>query len=106
MDEALESRTRELAAELWRVEPGQGSRPLTALGRRLLGSLDERQGLRSALFRFVDVAPACRGASERGAHLRAFLREVEGEQVPFSLRVLRSRPLPGAVVWAYGLASS
>ena len=106
MDEALETRTRELAEELWRVEPGSWRQPLITLGRRLLGSLDDRPRLRSALFRFVDVAPACRGAVERGAHLRAFLREVEGEPVPLALRPLRSRGVPGGVLWAYGLVSS
>jgi proline dehydrogenase len=106
MDEALENRTRELAEELWRVEPGPWRRPLIALSRRLLGGLDHRPRLRSALFRFVDVAPACRGAVERGAHLRAFLREVEGEPVPLPLRPLRRRRVPGAVPWAYGLVST
>jgi proline dehydrogenase len=52
------------------------------------------------------VAPACRGAIERGAHLRAFLREVEGEPVPLPLRPLRLRRVPGAVLGAYGLVSS
>ena len=106
MDEALDSRTRELAAELWRVEPGAWRRPLITLSRRLLGALDHQPMLRSALFRFVDVAPACRGALERGAHLRAFLREVEGERVPLSLRPLRLRRVPGTVLWTYGLVSS
>ena len=57
MDAALESRTRELAEALWRVEPGSWRRPPLALSRRLLGGLDGRPALRSALFRFVDVAP-------------------------------------------------
>src|SRR6266498_2988785 len=43
MDEALERRTRELAEELWRVEPGSWRHPLLALGRRQLGGLDERR---------------------------------------------------------------
>jgi proline dehydrogenase len=105
MDEAIERRTRELAEELWRVEPGSWRHPLLALGRRQLGGLDERPALRSALFRFVDVAPACRGPRERGAHLRAFLREVEGERIPLPLRPLRARRAPAPLVAAYGLAT-
>jgi proline dehydrogenase len=105
MDEALETRTREVAEELWRIEPSSWRHPLTALGRRQLGGLDERPALRSALFRFVDVAPACRGARERGAHLRAFLREVEGERVPLPMRPLRAKRVPGPLPAAYGLAS-
>jgi RHH-type proline utilization regulon transcriptional repressor/proline dehydrogenase/delta 1-pyrroline-5-carboxylate dehydrogenase len=105
MDEALETRIRELAEELRRVEPPSWRRPAVALGRRQLGSLDGRPALRSAMFRFVDAAPACRGALDRGAHLRAFLREVEGERIPPALRPLRSRLAPPPLLAAYGLAS-
>jgi proline dehydrogenase len=105
MDEALETRIRELAEELLRVEPSSWRRPATAIGRRQLGSLDGRPALRSAMFRFVDAAPACRGPVDRGAHLRAFLREVDGEPIPTTLRPLRSRIAPRPVLAAYGLAS-
>src|SRR5215211_1992500 len=105
MDEALERRSRELAEELWRVESPSWRRPATAIGRRQLGSLDGRPALRSAMFRFVDAAPACRGPIDRGAHLRAFLREVDGEPIPPSLRPLRGRLAPRPLLAAYGLAS-
>jgi proline dehydrogenase len=105
MDPALESRTRELAEALWRVEPASWRRPPLALSRRLLGGLDERPALRSALFRFVDVAPTCRGPRDRGAHLRAFVREVEGERLPLSLRPLRNRGVLRPPLAAYGLLS-
>src|SRR5918995_6515797 len=94
MDDALETRIRELAQELWRVEPSSWQRPLVALGRRQLGRLDGRPALRSAMFRFVDAAPACRGPIDRGAPLRAFLREVDGEPIPPTLRPLRGRLTP------------
>src|SRR5829696_3438562 len=105
MDDALETRIRELAQELWRVEPSSWQRPAVALGRRQLGSLDGRPSLRSAMFRFVDAAPACRGASDRGAHLRAFLREVDGEPIPAPLRPLRARRAPRPLLAAYGVVS-
>jgi proline dehydrogenase len=105
MDEALETRIRERALQLWRVEPWWWRRPAVALGRRQLGSLDGRPALRSAMFRFVDAAPACRGPLDRGAHLRAFVREVDGEPIPPTLRPLRSRVAPQPLLAAYGLAS-
>ena len=105
MDEALETRIRELAEQLWRVESSSWRRPAVALGRRQLGSLDGRPALRSAMFRFVDAAPACRGPLDRGAHLRAFVREVDGEPIPPTLRPLRSRVAPQPLLAAYGLAS-
>jgi RHH-type proline utilization regulon transcriptional repressor/proline dehydrogenase/delta 1-pyrroline-5-carboxylate dehydrogenase len=105
MDEALETRIRELAEELWRVEPSSWRRPAVALGRRQLGSLDGRPALRSAMFRFVDAAPACHGALDLGAHLRAFVREVDGEPIPATLRPLRAGAAPRPLLAAYGLAS-
>ena len=105
MDAALETRIRQLAEELWRIEPSSWRRPAVALGRRQLGTLDGRPALRSAMFRFVDAAPACRGPLDRGRHLRAFLREVDGEPIPATLRPLRGRVAPGPLLAAYGLAS-
>ena len=105
MDEALESRIRELAEEIWPSESSAWRHPLTALGRHQLGSLDGRPALRSALFRFVDAAPACRGPLDRGTHLRAFVREVDGERIPIVLRPLRGRGLVGPLLAAYGLVS-
>src|SRR3954470_12913349 len=105
MDEALESRIRELAEELSRTEPTTWRRPAVAIGRRQLTNLDGHPALRSALFRFVDAAPACRGPLDRGAHLRAFVREVDGERVPITLRPLRSRAAVGPLLAAYGRAS-
>jgi proline dehydrogenase len=105
MDDGLEARIRELAEELSHVDPSSWSRPAVALGRRQLGSLDGRPALRSAMFRFVDAAPACRGPIDLGAHLRAFVREVDGEPIPASLRPLRGRLAPRPLLAAYGLAS-
>jgi proline dehydrogenase len=105
MDETLETRIRELAEALSRTELTTWRRPAVALGRRQLGSLDGRPALRSALFRFVDAAPACRGPLDRGAHLRAFVREVDGERVPIALRPLQGRAAVGPLLAAYGLAS-
>ena len=105
MEAGLETRIRALAEELWRVEPSSWRRPAVALGRRQLGNLDGRPALRSAMFRFVDAAPACHGPVDRGAHLRAFLREVNGEPVPLTMRPLRARAAPSPLLAAYGLAS-
>jgi RHH-type proline utilization regulon transcriptional repressor/proline dehydrogenase/delta 1-pyrroline-5-carboxylate dehydrogenase len=105
MDEPLESRIRELAEQLHRVEASTWRRPAVAFGRRQLGSLDGRPALRSALFRFVDAAPACHGPFDRGAHLRAFVREVDGEPIPVALRPLRGGAALGPLLTAYGLAS-
>ena len=64
---------RELAAAL-----PQGSRgPLRALDDRAMEFASQDEELRAALFRFVDVVPACRSLDDLARHLTGFLDEVE-----------------------------
>jgi len=62
---------RALAAAL----PPASRRPGAALDRALMRTAAEDDGLRSALFRFVDVRPACRSRRDVGDHLLALLRD-------------------------------
>ncbi len=62
---------RALAAEL----PPPSRAPGAALDRALMRAAAADGGLRSALFRFVDVRPACHGRRDIGDHLLALLRE-------------------------------
>ena len=64
---------RELAAAL-----PQGSRsPLKALDDKAMDLASQDAELRAALFRFVDVVPACRSLDDLARHLTGFLDEVE-----------------------------
>jgi len=55
--------------------------------------------LRAALFRLVDVAPACKGPRELADHLAALLGEVDRQRPPVSTaRSLSARPLAGRAV--------
>src|SRR5918998_5663252 len=81
----------ELEAEIGRVGralhaafPSHRGQPLKALDARALALAAQDDGLRAALFRFVDVVPACRSLDDLAAHLTGFLDEV-GERPP-SLR--------------------
>jgi RHH-type proline utilization regulon transcriptional repressor/proline dehydrogenase/delta 1-pyrroline-5-carboxylate dehydrogenase len=61
------------------------------LDRRMMEWAGQREGVRAALFRFVDVAPACRNLDEAGRHLHGFLSELE-----------RPPPSLALVDWAAG----
>ncbi|MDP1850764.1 MAG: proline dehydrogenase family protein [Solirubrobacteraceae bacterium] len=81
----------ELEAEIGRVGrvlhdafPSHRGRPLKALDDRAMDLAGQDEELRAALFRFVDVVPACRSLDDLAAHLTGFLGEV-GERPP-SLR--------------------
>src|SRR5829696_6457536 len=47
------------------------------LDQRLMEWAGGRADVRAALFRFIDVAPACRSLDEAGSHLHGFLGELE-----------------------------
>ena len=58
--------------------------PLKALDERAMELAAQDAELRAALFRFVDVVPACRSLDDLASHLSAFLDEVEEQ--PLSVR--------------------
>ncbi len=62
---------RALAAAL----PRPSRAPGAALDRAIMRTAGEDDGLRSALFRFVDVRPACHDRRDVGEHLLALLRD-------------------------------
>ncbi|HEV2776091.1 MAG TPA: hypothetical protein VGV90_10910, partial [Solirubrobacteraceae bacterium] len=64
--------------------PSHRGHPLKALDDRAMDLAAQDDELRAALFRFVDVVPACRSLDDLASHLTGFLDEV-GERPP-SLR--------------------
>src|SRR4051812_49968813 len=61
--------------------PSSSRRPLKALDERAMDLASRDAELRAALFRFVDVVPACRSLDDLARHLTGFLDEV-GERPP------------------------
>jgi RHH-type proline utilization regulon transcriptional repressor/proline dehydrogenase/delta 1-pyrroline-5-carboxylate dehydrogenase len=89
---------RALAAAL----PRPSRAPGAVLDRTLMRTAAEDDGLRSALFRFVDVRPACHGRRDVGDHLVALLRDGDAQgRAGVTLTRLasrrRSRPAMGAL---------
>jgi RHH-type proline utilization regulon transcriptional repressor/proline dehydrogenase/delta 1-pyrroline-5-carboxylate dehydrogenase len=70
-DEVLEV-GRAVAAKF----PSAARRPLKALDDKAMDLASQDEQLRAALFRFVDVVPACRSLDDLAAHLTGFLSEV------------------------------
>ena len=68
---------------------GERHRSLQALRRgaydRGMNLVSADPQLRAALFRLVDVAPACAGTPELADHLAAYLDDVESEALPVAL---------------------
>ncbi len=80
----LEPEIRRVGRELAAAFPSHRGRPLKAVDDRAMDLAAQDEELRAALFRFVDVVPACRSLDDLAAHLTGFLEQV-GSRAP-SLR--------------------
>ncbi|MBV9817747.1 MAG: proline dehydrogenase family protein [Solirubrobacterales bacterium] len=79
--EAVESELQRVGRELAAAFPSSSRQPLRAFDARAMELATGDQELRAALFRFVDVVPACRSLDDLAHHLTGFLGEV-GETPP------------------------
>ena len=66
--ETLERSIREIGADLASAFPSSARHPVRALDRRAMDLASADQELKAALFRFVDVSPACRSLDELARH--------------------------------------
>jgi proline dehydrogenase len=103
---ALEPAIQEIGLQLdrrtrRRRTPGQW------LDQRMMEWAGNRADVRAALFRFIDVAPACRTLDEAGSHLHGFLSELEDPPTSLALAdwVARRRMLR-RLAGAAGLAGT
>jgi proline dehydrogenase len=78
---AVEAELQRVGRSIHAAMPGRSRHPLRALDQKAMGLASQDQQLRAALFRFVDVTPACRNLDDLARHLAAYLEEV-GERPP------------------------
>jgi RHH-type proline utilization regulon transcriptional repressor/proline dehydrogenase/delta 1-pyrroline-5-carboxylate dehydrogenase len=92
-NEQLEAEIRRTGAELAAAFPPSARHPMKALDARAMELAAADQEVRAALFRFVDVVPACRGVDDLARHLTGFLDELPASPPPIAaaLKVADSR---------------
>jgi proline dehydrogenase len=101
----LEEEIHRIGERLAAAMPSGGRHPVKALDARAMELATRDQELRAALFRFVDVVPACRSLDDVARHLRGFLQELP-ETPPALSAALRiadvraARPALGAAAAA------
>src|SRR6476620_8438889 len=80
---------RELAARF----PPRTRHPVRALDAKAMELSSQDAELRAALFRFVDVTPACRSLDDLARHLAGYLNEVDAKPPPLraAMRMSESR---------------
>jgi RHH-type proline utilization regulon transcriptional repressor/proline dehydrogenase/delta 1-pyrroline-5-carboxylate dehydrogenase len=82
---------RDLAAAL----PGSSRNPIKAIDDKAMDLASQDAELRAALFRFVDVVPACRSLDDLASHLSGFLDEVDDRPPPLQVAIRMSESKAG-----------
>jgi RHH-type proline utilization regulon transcriptional repressor/proline dehydrogenase/delta 1-pyrroline-5-carboxylate dehydrogenase len=90
----LEAEIRRIGAELAAEFPSSMRHPVKALDARAMELASADRELRAALFRFVDVVPACRSLDDLARHLTGFLDEVPDRPTPIAaaLKIAHTKP--------------
>ena len=78
---SLETDIPQIGGDLAAAFPSRARHPLKALDAKAMEMSSQDQELKAALFRFVDVTPACRSLDDLARHLAGFLKEV-GDRPP------------------------
>jgi RHH-type proline utilization regulon transcriptional repressor/proline dehydrogenase/delta 1-pyrroline-5-carboxylate dehydrogenase len=91
--DSLEREIRRVGADLAAAFPSAARHPVRALDARAMELATSDRELRTALFRFVDVVPACRSLDDLARHLSGLLAELPDTPPPVSaaLRIADTR---------------
>jgi proline dehydrogenase len=79
---ATEQEIRRVGAELAAAFPSAARHPMRALDARAMELASRDRELRAALFRFVDVVPACGSLDDLARHLTSFLGDLPAGPPP------------------------
>ena len=82
VERPLDDAVLEVGRRLVAAMPSPAHHPMRAIDERTFDLAAENAQLRTALLRFVDVAPACRSLDELASHLVGFLGDVRERSVP------------------------
>ena len=101
----LEAQIHQIGAQLYGAFPSASRHPVKAIDARAMELASSDRELRAALFRFVDVVPACRSLDDVARHLRGFLEELPDAPAPLAAAmkiadVRAARPALGAAAAA------
>src|SRR4051794_24236174 len=93
-ERALEGELAEIGRVLAAAMPVTRN-PLKAIDEKAMDLASADAELKAALFRFVDVVPACRSLEDLARHLTGFLGEVEEPTAPIGVAMRMGNTRPG-----------
>jgi proline dehydrogenase len=100
----LEPAIRAVGGELAAAFPSAARHPLRSLDKRAMGLTASDRELKAALFRFVDVVPACRSVEDLARHLVSYASELQEPPPPLSAAMRAAHTRAGRV--ALGAAAA
>src|SRR5436309_4384737 len=100
----VEHDVREVGRELAARFPARARHPMRALDSKAMELSSQDAELRAALFRFVDVVPACRSLDDLARHLTGFLEDVGDKPPPMAVAMRMGDSRAGRM--ALGAASA
>jgi proline dehydrogenase len=86
----VEAELQRVGRSIHAAFPARTRNPLRALDQRAMELAAQDMELRAALFRFVDVTPACRSLDDLARHLTGYLDEVDARPPPIAAAVKMS----------------
>jgi RHH-type proline utilization regulon transcriptional repressor/proline dehydrogenase/delta 1-pyrroline-5-carboxylate dehydrogenase len=92
---AVEAELEQVGRELFAAFPQRSRNPVKALDARAMELASQDAELRAALFRFVDVTPACRSLDDLARHLSGYLGELGERPPPLEVAVKMAGTKPG-----------
>ena len=95
MVHVVESELQRVGRSIHAAFPTRSRHPLRALDVKAMEMAAEDQELRAALFRFVDVTPACTSLDDLARHLSAYLDEVDERPPPLAAAMRMSQSKAG-----------
>ncbi len=104
-EESVEREIQRIGAELAAAFPSAARHPMRALDTRAMELASSDRELRAALFRFVDVVPACRSLDDLARHLTDFLEELPDTPLPIAAAMQVSHTKAGRVALGAAAAS-
>src|SRR5436189_1849921 len=92
---SVERNLREVGHDLAARFPPRARHPMRALDAKAMELSSQDAELRAALFRFVDVTPACRSLDDLARHLTGYLGEVDDKPPPLEVAMRMAGTKPG-----------
>jgi len=92
---SVEEELGRVGRALYAAFPARSRNPVKALDARAMELASQDAELRAALFRFVDVTPACRSLDDLARHLAGYLGEVDERPPPLEVAMRMAVTKPG-----------